>query len=251
MQYVIAIFILVTFSAYFSATETAFTSANRIRLKNMANDGNRKARKALELSENYDTLLSTILVGNNIVNIAASSIGTVLFLQLYPVYGATIATVVITVVVLIFGEISPKSIAKEKAESFAMFSAPILRFFIVILRPVNWIFSSWKKLLSRIFHVDENKPITEDELLTIVEEAETEGGIDEGQSELIQNAIAFHDLEAWDCLLYTSYSIANGIGIGSIAYTIIRVFTGKFEKKDIMVAVIGLLFCMKFIFITM
>ena len=200
MQYVIAIFILVTFSAYFSATETAFTSANRIRLKNMANDGNRKARKALELSENYDTLLSTILVGNNIVNIAASSIGTVLFLQLYPVYGATIATVVITVVVLIFGEISPKSIAKEKAESFAMFSAPILRFFIVILRPVNWIFSSWKKLLSRIFHVDENKPITEDELLTIVEEAETEGGIDEGQSELIQNAIAFHDLEAWDVL---------------------------------------------------
>lgn len=200
MQYVIAIIILVTFSAYFSATETAFTSANRIRLKNMANDGNRRARRALELSENYDTLLSTILVGNNIVNIAASSIGTVLFLQLYPVYGATIATAVITVVVLIFGEISPKSIAKEKAESFAMFSAPILRVFVIILKPVNWIFSYWKKLLSRLFRVNENKPITEDELLTIVEEAETEGGIDEGQSELIQNAISFHDLEAWDVL---------------------------------------------------
>lgn len=200
MQYVIAILILVTFSAYFSATETAFTSANRIRLKNMANDGNKRARKALELSENYDTLLSTILVGNNIVNIAASSIGTVLFLQLYPVYGATISTIVITIVVLIFGEISPKSIAKEKAERFAMFSAPILQIFLVVLRPVNWIFSCWKRFLSKLFRVRENKPITEDELLTIVEEAQTEGGIAPGQSELIQNAIAFHELEAWDVL---------------------------------------------------
>ena len=200
MQYVIAILILVTFSAYFSATETAFTSANRIRLKNMANDGNKRARKALELSENYDTLLSTILVGNNIVNIAASSIGTVLFLQLYPVYGATISTIVITIVVLIFGEISPKSIAKEKAERFAMFSAPILQIFLVVLRPVNWIFSCWKRFLSKLFRVRENKPITEDELLTIVEEAQTEGGIAPGQSELIENAIAFHELEAWDVL---------------------------------------------------
>ena len=200
MQYIISIVLLVVFSAYFSATETAFTSANRIRLKNLAGDGDKKAKQVLDMSENYDALLSTILVGNNIVNIAMSSIATVFFMKLYPLYGATIATIVITVVVLVFGEISPKSIAKEKAESFAMFAAPLLKVLIVILTPVNWIFTQWKKLLARIFHVDGARPITEDELLTIVEEAETEGGIDEGQSELIQTAIEFIELEAWDVL---------------------------------------------------
>lgn len=200
MQYIIAIAICVLFSAYFSATETAFTSVNRIRMKNLANDGNKRAREVMDLTEQYDSLLSTILVGNNIVNIAMSSLATVLFLSLYPEHGATIATAVITVVVLVFGEISPKSVAKEKAEGFAMFSAPIIRFFMILLKPINWIFSMWKKLLARMFNVDGVRPITEDELLTIVEEAETEGGIDEGQSELIQNAIEFNELEAWDVL---------------------------------------------------
>ena len=200
MQYIIAIAVLVILSAYFSATETAFTSANRIRLKSLAGDGNKKAKDVLDLSENYDSLLSTILVGNNIVNIAMSSLATVFFMQLYPKYGATIATAVITVVVLVFGEISPKSVAKEKAEEFAMISAPLIRIIMVILTPVNWIFSQWKKLLAKLFDVDGARPITEDELLTIVEEAETEGGIDEGQSELIQNAIEFNEREAWDVL---------------------------------------------------
>ena len=200
MQYVIAIALLVIFSAYFSATETAFTSANRIRLKNLAGDGDKRAKLVLDLSDNYDMLLSSILVGNNIVNIAMSSLATVFFMQLYPKYGATIATAVITVVVLVFGEISPKSIAKEKAESFSMFAAPFIRAIMIVLTPVNWIFSQWKKLLAKMFNVEGGRPITEDELLTIVEEAETEGGIDEGQSELIQNAIEFNELEAWDVL---------------------------------------------------
>ncbi len=200
MDKIIGIAVLVIFSAYFSATETAFTSVNRIRIKNLANDGNKKAKEVLELSEKFDKMLSTILVGNNIVNIAMSAIATVLFMELYPVYGATIATVVITVVVLIFGEISPKSLAKESPEKFAMFSAPFLKFFMVLLAPVNWIFGCWKKLLAKLFNADGVNPITEDELLTIVEEAETEGGIDTDQSELIQNAIEFNDLEAWDVL---------------------------------------------------
>lgn len=119
---IIAIVLLVAFSAYFSATETAFTSLNRIRIKNMAGDGNRKAKEVMDLSDNYDNLLSTILVGNNIVNIALSSIMTVVFIGLYPKYGATIATAVATIVVLIFGEISPKSLAKENPEKFAMFT---------------------------------------------------------------------------------------------------------------------------------
>lgn len=197
---IIAIVVCICFSAYFSASETAFTSVNRIRIKNLANDGDKRARTVLELSERYDDLLSTILVGNNIVNIAASSLATVLFLKLYPIYGATISTVVITIVVLIFGEISPKSLAKENPEKFAMATASILNFFMLILSPVNWLFKCWKKLLALVFHTDDVKPITEDELLTIVEEAETEGGIDMEQSELIQNAIEFNELEAWDVL---------------------------------------------------
>ena len=200
MSKITAIVILIAFSAYFSASETAFTSINRIRIKNLANDGNKRARMVQELSERYDDLLSTILVGNNIVNIATSAIATVLFMEMYPVYGATISTIAVTIVVLIFGEISPKSLAKENPEKFAMTSAPFLKFLLILLTPVNWLFKCWKKLLALIFHTDEVKPITEDELLTIVEEAETEGGIDEEQSELIQNAIEFNELEAWDVL---------------------------------------------------
>ena len=197
---IIAIAVCVVFSAYFSATETAFTSINRIRLKNMANDGDKRAKEVLELAENYDNLLSTILVGNNIVNIAMTSLATVLFITLYPKYGATIATAVTTIVVLIFGEISPKSLAKENPEKFAMFSAPVIRFFMLILAPINWIFAQWKKVLAKVFNADGVRPITEEELLTMVEEAQTEGGIDEEQSELIQNAIEFNDLDAWDVL---------------------------------------------------
>lgn len=200
MEGIIAIVFLVAFSAYFSATETAFTSLNRIRMKNMANDGNRRAKQVMELSENFDNVLSTILVGNNIVNIALSSISTVLFIGLYPKYGATIATVVATVVVLIFGEISPKSLAKENPERFAMFSAPFIRVLAVILKPINWLFSCWKRFINKIFNAGGSRPITEDELLTIVEEAETEGGIGEEQSELIQNAIEFNELDAYDVL---------------------------------------------------
>ena len=200
MGKIIGIVVLVIFSAYFSATETAFTSVNRIRIKNLAGDGDKKAKVVLDLSEKFDSLLSTILVGNNIVNIAMSSMATVLFIQWYPMYGATIATIVITLVVLILGEISPKSLAKENPEKFAMLSAPLLKFFMVILSPINWIFGQWKKLIARLFNSSGVNPITEDELLTIVEEAETEGGIDGDQSELIQNAIEFNDLEAWDVL---------------------------------------------------
>ena len=147
---VIAIIILLVFSAYFSATETAFTSLNRIRMKNKADDGDERARKVLELERNYDSLLSTILIGNNLVNIANTAIATVLFVELFGAYGATISTVVTTIFVLIFGEISPKSVAKEHAEGFALFSAPIINFIRIILTPVNWIFGQWKKLLSKI-----------------------------------------------------------------------------------------------------
>ena len=124
--YIAAMVILMILSAYFSATETAFTSLSRIKIKNMAEDGNRKAIRVLALTEHFDKVLSTILIGNNIVNIANTALATVFFVALYGTYGPTVATVVMTVTVLIFGEISPKNLAKESPESFAMFSAPFL-----------------------------------------------------------------------------------------------------------------------------
>lgn len=191
---------LIILSAYFSATETAFTSVNRIKLKNMVGDGNMRAKKVLLLEERYDTLLSTILVGNNIANIATTAIATVFFVNLYGRYGPTISTIVITVTVLIFGEISPKNLAKEYPEKFAMFSAPLISLLMTVFTPINWLFAQWKKLLRLIFKVNLDKGITEEEIKTLVEEAATEGNIMSEQEELIQNAIDFSDLEAWDVL---------------------------------------------------
>ena len=187
-------------SAYFSATETAFSSANTTRLRAMAEKGSRNAALACRLLEKYDRLLSTILIGNNIVNIATASIGTVLFVRHYGEAGATISTVVVTVVVLIFGEISPKSIAKESPERFAMWASPLLRVLLVILRPLNFLFSQWKRLLSHIIRPADGEGITEDELITMVSEAENEGGLDQHESQLIRSAIEFGDLEAGDIL---------------------------------------------------
>lgn len=197
---IIVIVVLIMFSAYFSATETAFTSVNKIRLKNMAGDGDKKAENVLKLSEKYDKLLTTILVGNNIVNIAMTSVATVLCIELFGVYGATIATIAITIVVLIFGEITPKNIAKEKPEGFSKFSAPLLKFFMTLLTPINFIFTLWKQFIAKIFKLGEDEAITGDEILTMVEEAEEGGGIEKMHSELIQNAIEFYELTAEDVM---------------------------------------------------
>lgn len=195
----VIIALCIMLSAYFSATETAFLSFNRIRIKNMAEKGNKRAKLVLQLSENYDSLLSTILIGNNIVNILSASIATLIFVNILGEdTGASVSTLVTTIVVLIFGEISPKSIAKETPEKFAMISAPILKVFIVILTPLNFFFKQWKKLLSHIFKTSEDRSITEEELLTIVEEAEQGGGIDKEESTLIRSAIEFNELEAVD-----------------------------------------------------
>ena len=164
---IIAVVVLIVFSAFFSATETAFTSLNRIRIKNMAGDGNRKAQRVLELSEQYDKLLTTILVGNNIVNIGMTAIATVMFVSLFKAYGATIATVVITIAVLIFGEITPKNIAKENAESFSMFAAPIIKLLMGVLTPINFIFTKWRSLVSRVFKLEKEDTITDLSLIHI------------------------------------------------------------------------------------
>ncbi len=198
---IVILIVLVILSAYFSATETAFTSLNRIRLKSKADAGNRRAALALRLVDQYDNLLSTILVGNNIVNLSASSLATVFFTEgLRLQNGAVISTAVITIVVLIFGEVSPKSLAKEYPESFAMFSAPIMRILMVILTPVNFLFSLLKKLLSMVFHKEGDSGITEEELVTMVDQAEIEGGLDQHESKLIRSAIEFNDMEVDEIL---------------------------------------------------
>ena len=198
----IAMVICLILSAYFSATETSFSSLNKTRLKVLADDGNKKAERALKLADNYDKLIFTILIGNNIVNIAMASIGTLLFIGIYGDVGATISTVVVTVVVLFFGEITPKSVAKDMPEKFAMFSAPFIQVWIWVLTPVNFLLSQWKKLISRFFKTDDESKISHEELLLFMEDAEQDGGIDENEGELLRNALEFRDLTAAEILTH-------------------------------------------------
>ena len=195
-----ALLVLVVMSAYFSATETAFTSLNRIRLKTRADNGSRRAEKTLALAEEYDKLLSTILIGNNIVNITATTVSTVLCTKWFLQYGPTVSTVALTIIILVFGEVTPKSLAKERAEDFAMFAQPLLRLLMVVFTPMNLFFTRWKKLMGKVFRAKGDDGITEEELVGMVDQAETEGGLDEHESDLIRNAIEFNDLEVSEIL---------------------------------------------------
>ena len=200
--YIIIMAVCLLLSAYFSATETAFSSANVTRLKMLAEKGNSRAALACRLLERYDKLLSTILIGNNIVNIAMASLATALFVKSFGDAGATLSTIVVTVVVLIFGEISPKSIAKDCAERCTMLSAPILRVFIWVLLPLNWLFSLWKKLLSRVFRLSGASKMSQEELLMLVDEVQQDGSIDRYEGELLKNAIGFSEQVAQDILIH-------------------------------------------------
>lgn len=195
---ILFIAMLILMSAYFSASETAFFSMNKIRMKNMASNGSKRAELVLKLAENYDKLLSSILIGNNIVNIASSSIATVLFVKWLGNTGVSVSTAAMTVIVLIFGEITPKSLAKNMPEQFALFSAPILRVINIILSPLNLIFSLWQKLVYKVVKPPKDRGVTEEELLTMVEEAQNDGEINPYESELIRNAIEFNDIEVID-----------------------------------------------------
>ncbi len=216
---------LIILSSFFSATETAFSSLNKARLKALSEKGNKRASRTLAVSEKYDRLLSTILIGNNIVNIALTAVATVFFIKLLSdeVSGSTVATVAVTVLVLIFGEISPKTLAKESPEKFAMFATPIIRFFIFILTPFSFVFSLWQKLLLRIFKVQGDRKMTPDELLVLVDEVEEGGMIDAEESELLRSAIEFNDQEAVDIL--TPRVDIEGVPIDSKKEDIARVFT--------------------------
>ena len=200
----IVMIILVMFSAFFSSAETAFSSLNKVKLKAMEQgEKSKKIKRTLKLADDFDIVLSTILIGNNIVNIASTSIATLFFTGLLgdnSDLGATVSTVVMTVVVLIFGEITPKTIAKEKAETFAVTVAPAVKFFVFLFYPLNMLFRGWKLLLNKMFRLEKNNAVTEEELKTYVDEAQTGGEISENESELIRSSIEFDDLYASDIL---------------------------------------------------
>ena len=191
---IVVLVVLLLLSGYFSSSETAFTSANRIRLQNDAKKGDKRAERALSLSEDYNNVLSTILIGNNIVNIASSSLATLLFIKYFPQYGATIATIVMTLLVLVFGEITPKAIAKDRPETVAKFATPVLSVLMKILKPFNWVFAKWNYMLAKRLQSEEIS-ISEEELLSIVDEAENGGSLENDEHQLIRSAIEFHDLE--------------------------------------------------------
>ncbi len=200
----ISLIILVFCSGFFSATETAYSCLSRIKLKTLFTNGNRLAGKVLELAESkYDRLLSTILIGNNIVNISASAIATVLFAKILvnsKIDSTFVSTAVMTVVVLIFGEITPKYIAKAYPEKLSMLFYPFIKSVYYLLIPLSFIFIGWKNLISKIFKLDREEVITEDEILTFVEEAEDDGTLRNDETELIRSVIDFDDLEAKDII---------------------------------------------------
>jgi len=205
---IVIIVICLILSAYFSATETAFTTLNRIRVKTLAEKGNKRAALTLKLADNYDKLLTTILIGNNIVNILASSLATLVAIDLLTgipqieSMASAISTAVLTVVVLIVGEISPKTVAKNMPERFAMFSAPIIRILCAVFTPFTVLFKVWQNILTRMFRRKEDDAgMTEEELVSIIEEAEESGDINKEESTLIKSAIEFNDLEVGD--IYT------------------------------------------------
>lgn len=196
----IALIILIILSGLFSATETAFSSLNPIKLKFLIEQGNKRASKTLAMYEKFEKLLVVILVGNNIVNILSASLATLIFVDLLGQdLGVTIATVVLTTVVLIFGEITPKSIAKQLPESFAIFITPFIKMVSYIILPITFIFGLIQQGMNRLFKF-KKQTVTEDELLTYVAEVEKQGGINANEKELIQRVIDFDALKVTEIL---------------------------------------------------
>ncbi len=203
VRLIILMAVLVLFSGFFSSAETAFSSLNKVKLKAMMTNERKSKRikKTITLSEQYDVVLSTILIGNNIVNIACTSIATLVFTGFFGEnLGTTLSTIVMTIIVLIFGEVTPKQIAKEKAENYAILVTPIVKFFIILFSPLNMFFRGWTKLLNKLFGLGKVDTITEEELKTYVDEAQTGGEIDENESRLIRSSIEFDDIDVLDII---------------------------------------------------
>ena len=196
-----ALILCIFLSAFFSATETAFSASNRVRLKTVEGPRKKRAQLALNLLEKYDSLLTTVLIGNNLVNIAGTAIATVIFIRILGGdSGATVASVVMTVLVLFLGEVGPKTLAKQQPEKFAMAVCPVIRVLVVLLKPLDLLFSLWRKLLAKLIKPEPEETQIEEELMTMIDEAQTEGDIEEDEGELIRSTIEFNDQNAADIM---------------------------------------------------
>lgn len=192
---IIIFFICIILSAYFSSSETAFTSARAVKLKTEAKNGDRKAARAVKLQNRFEEVLSTILIGNNLVNIASSSVATIFFVSFYPTYGATISTIVTTIILLLLAEITPKLLAKLAPEKIAKLSSPILEILLVIFKPLVWLLSQWQRMIKKILPVSSVNSLSEEELLSFVDEARVDGSIEHEEHRLVKAAIEFDDVD--------------------------------------------------------
>ena len=192
----VSILVLVFLSAFFSSSETALVTVNKIRMKNLAENGDKRAAKVLKVTSDSGKMLSAILIGNNIVNIGASSIASMLAVDIFGDIGSGIATGVLTLVILIFGEVSPKTMATIKADSFSLAIAGIIDVLMFVLTPVIFIintFASGVLRLLRINPYDADKAMTEYEIRTIVDESQESGVIEDEEREMIHNVFDFGD----------------------------------------------------------
>ena len=200
----LALILCIALSAFFSATETAFSACNRVKLKTVDGARKEKAHIALALLEKYDSLITTVLIGNNLVNIVGTAIATLLFTtRILPGredLATTVASIMMTVLVLFLGEVGPKTLAKQQPERFAMSVSPVIRFLVTVLAPLDWLFALWRKTLARLIRPEPEESQIEEELMTMIDEAQTEGDIEEEEVELIRSAIEFNDQNAADIM---------------------------------------------------
>ncbi len=223
---IVLIVIMMIFSALFSSTETAYSSVNKLRLKNYEAQGNKKATTALRLANKFDEVLTAVLIGNNIVNIAMSSLGTLLFVSIFGDSGAGISTAVITVLVLIFGEVLPKSYAKRNAEKLALLFAKPLSALVTVLKPAVWILN---KISSLLASGEEAPSVTEDELKYMIDEIEEQGVIEEQESELVKSALEFDEISV-DEILIPRVKVV-GIEVGATIDEIKELFTTEMYSR--------------------
>lgn len=224
---IVLIIVMIVFSALFSSTETAYSSLNKLRLKNYEAQGNKKAGIALRLANKFDEVLTAVLIGNNIVNIAMSSLSTLLFVSIFGDGGAGISTVIITVLVLIFGEVLPKSYAKRNAEKLALLFAKPLSFLVIILKPFVLILNKMSSMLSS--GSEEAPSVTEDELKYMIDEIEEQGVIEEQESELVKSALEFDEISV-DEILIPRVKVV-GVEIGSDIDEIKNIFNTEMYSR--------------------
>lgn len=223
---IILVIVMMVFSALFSSTETAYSSVNKLRLKNYASQGSKKAERALKLANKFDDVLTAVLIGNNIVNITTSSVSTVIFINIFGSKGTAISTIVITILVLIFCEVLPKSYAKKNAEKLALIFAAPLSFLVIFFKPAVWFFN---KLASAISKDEEAPSVTEDELKYMIDEIEEQGVIEEQESNLVKSALEFDDITVNEILIPRVKVI--GVDVNASMDEIQELFTSEMYSR--------------------